>query len=1077
MTFDSAKVGVKLFCLSQSVYCADRERRDCKKVLRMIQRPFNKLILICLLIALVVIAASLFWRWYRFRDVRSANLLLDKAYVAHRTLELRFEGSEFSPFSKTADWNQRSNILILQARAKISEHNDFDDPEWNHLRGKLFLLLGDPAAAAAALERAHEFQPNSASVLIDLASAYFEKGSTENSDINLGIALAHLAQALALDPGNHIALYNSAVIEEKQFLYRTAVRTWRQYLRVAPPDLWAEEVKSHLNSIEEKLNEHTKRLQAPLLTPELISTAFKTNASHLYQEMEERVEEYSDAAVLEWLPQAYGTQRNPAAIASLQILAKYLFRVHHDSWLIDLLASTPRSKNSAAAIQLLVQSMHANVDGNPLKARALAGRAHDLFLVVGSMPGALNASVEEINSFRQQFKSADCIETGQKIQGILEKRGYQQLLARTALEVTGCQLRVGDQMGVAASLRRASIAVQKGQFPSQQINTWNYQSALEITKGDFVATWQISCSALAFFWKGLFPDKRAYPFYIRLSEWAEENNQPFLFYAFAQEAADTIDATDLVTFQAMAHYHFAEAAMASGNYEVANNQIARSEKIFSGLPATDSSAIYRLEIEILLAKLEARKSEYASAMTRLNDLEPLVKRVESFLIKYQFYSTRAAILADEFQNGPAESDYRSAITAAESLLKSVQGERQRLAWSYQYGPVYRGLSQILLRQNRLQEALQIWEQYRASDLRSFASTQAVLNPLLTLRSGHSLDLEAVQEKLDKEAILVYMLTDDGLAAWAITKHEIQFRFSKVDRQKLADSAKHLAFLCRHSESNLNDIRSQGQHLYQMLLQPFQEAFKNRPLVIEPDEELAVIPFEALVDDAGEYLIQHHTVTYLPSVLYMDVLRPKDLEMNSSVLAVGVSGIPEKYRQKLVPLPQAESEAESVGGQMPNTRLLVGSNANSRNILQWIAAANVFHFAGHSVYEHGRLDLLLPDRENGEGDLLNLGELSQTKLKSCRLVVLSACSTEGLSGESFHEPQNIIRSLLQARVSRIVASRWEVESSFTAKFMKEFYRRLTLNESIGRSFAETVNQSREQYPHPYYWAAFSQFGRN
>jgi CHAT domain-containing protein/cytochrome c-type biogenesis protein CcmH/NrfG len=1043
----------------------------------MIQRPFNKLILICLLATLVVAAASLLSRWYRFRDVRSVSSLLNKAYVAHRTLELRFDGAEFSPFSKTADWDQRSNVLILQARAKIAKHDDFNDPELSHLKGRLFLLLGEPSAAVTALERAHEFRSDSAPILIDLASAYFEKAGIENSDINLGIALTHLAEALALDPGNYIALYNSAVIEEKQFLYRKAVSTWRKYLHVAPSDLWAEEAKSRLISIEERLNQHTKRLHALLLNPELFSTAFRTNAFHLSQKIEERVEEYSDAAALEWLPQAYGPQRSPAAIASLRVLAGYLFRIHHDPWLTDLLSSTPRSKTSAAAIQLLGQAMRANVGADPLRARVLAHRAQGLFLAVGSIPGALNAEVEEINSLRQQFKSSDCIKTGQKIQGILESRGYQQLLARTALEMTGCQLRVGDQAGMAASLRRASIAVQKGQLPSQQINVWNYQSAIEITKGDFATTWQISCSALAFFWKGIFPDKRAYPFYIRLSEWAEENNQPSLFYAYAQEAADTIDATDLVAFQAMAHYHFAEAAMASGDYEVANHQIARSEKIFSGLPATDSSAIYRLEIEILLAKLEARKGGYASAITRLNALEPLIKRVESFLIKYQFYATRAAILADESQNGLAESDYRSAIMAAENLLKTVQGERQRLAWSYQYGSVYRGLSQILIRQNRIQEALQIWEQYRASDLRSFASTQAILNSLPILRGGHSLDLEAVQEKLGEEAILVYMLTGDGLAAWAITKHEIQFRFSKVDRQKLAASAKHLAFLCRHKESTLDDIRSEGQHLYQTLLQPFREAFKGRPLVIEPDEDLAVVPFEALVDDTGEYLIEQHTVSYLPSALYVDALRQEGSEMNSSVLAVGVSGVPEKYRKQLVPLPQAESEAESVGRQMPNTHVLVGSNANSQNILQWITAANVFHFAGHSVYEHGRLDLLLSDRGNGDGDILNLGELSQTKLKSCRLVVLSACSTQGLSGESFHEPQNIIRSLLQARVSHIVASRWEVDSSFTAEFMKEFYRQLTLKKEIGRSFAEVVNRSREQYPQPYYWAAFSQFGRN
>jgi CHAT domain-containing protein len=63
---------------------------------------------------------------------------------------------------------------------------------------------------------------------------------------------------------------------------------------------------------------------------------------------------------------------------------------------------------------------------------------------------------------------------------------------------------------------------------------------------------------------------------------------------------------------------------------------------------------------------------------------------------------------------------------------------------------------------------------------------------------------------------------------------------------------------------------------------------------------------------------------------------------------------------------------------------------------------------------------------------------------------------------------------------VVASRWNVDSTATAKFMTIFYHALGAQ---GNDVAAALRSSMAsmasdpQRSHPYYWAAFGQFGGN
>ena len=1024
--------------------------------------------------AIFVLGAAASVRWmprYVGDNPEHAARLLCSAFESRRNIEMKWQGASFSPYKAGGENTDAgaNSLPLLRAQEIISKHKNTSDPEWVRLQGELALLLEEPQAAVKLLGNLHETSPKSVPLLIDLATGYFEKAQSGDSDISYGRSLEFLGEALDQQPENAVALYNSAIVEEKLFLFRQSKKHWDAYLNADRTSGWSTDARQRLERTGQLLEQHEAKIKAPLRAPVEIAAHGLQNQK-LLNDVEERIEEYSDAAVQDWLPQAYGSTSPSELKIALRELGSELLQKHGDSWLLDFIQA-PNSAQMQAAVHALQESIRANVAGDAVDGRRFAEKAAALFKLAGSEPGALRAKVEEVNALRLLFKSAECNARSQQLAPPLTGHRYYQLLARMELEQTSCQVRAGNQSEGLESLRRAEIAVNDGKLSSQKINVINYQSALEALKdGRSGPLWQMSRNALRLFWSGLFPDKRAYPFYTGLADWAEENDSTFLFYEFAGEAAATIDFTDLTSFRAMAHYRSAEAGLSTKRTQAAKAEFSQSEKLFQELPQNQSVLIHRAGIGVTLASMEAQQGNREQAFALLTKIEPGFKALDSFLVKYQFYSTRALLFARQNRYPDAERDYRRAIAAAEGSLSSVNDERDRLAWSRSYGSAYRGLAQVLIHQSRTDEALQLWESFRASDLRGFANRKSGGGSEAGIE-----DIANAQRALGKNVALVYMLTDDGLVTWAVSGQKIEFHFSHLDQAALIHSAQLLTSLCGDPYSDENEIRKQAKNLYRTLVQPIEPFISGHSVIVEPDEGLASLPFEALLGDDGHYLVEGASITYLPSLLFINHLRHEEVSTKKALI-VGVSGVPEAYRRILFPLSDAQKEALEIGAILGSDRILTGDKAEAKSVLTLLGDATLFHFAGHSVYENGHLELLLNQTSN-ETATLDMADLSRTKLSRSQLIVLSACSTQGASGETFHQAQNAIRMILQARVPDAIASRWDVDSQITSEFMKEFYRHFSLEKDASHSLALAMNHARQEHPHPYYWAAFSVFGRS
>jgi CHAT domain-containing protein len=186
------------------------------------------------------------------------------------------------------------------------------------------------------------------------------------------------------------------------------------------------------------------------------------------------------------------------------------------------------------------------------------------------------------------------------------------------------------------------------------------------------------------------------------------------------------------------------------------------------------------------------------------------------------------------------------------------------------------------------------------------------------------------------------------------------------------------------------------------------------------------------------------------------------------------------RLGLSPLPYIPAEAAAVARHFHSPSVLIGPEATREAVEGELSKATVFHFTGHSLARPDGAALLLQLSDSGKSApvLLGAGTLRKLDLSRLRLAVLSACNTasarnnpSGFSG--------LAEALQRAGVPRIVASRWAVDSVGTRTFIESFYRGtlsgLPTAVAIQRASKEMMNDPRTV--HPYYWAAFSAYGRS
>ncbi|MEO0824999.1 MAG: tetratricopeptide repeat protein [Cyanobacteria bacterium J06642_9] len=461
----------------------------------------------------------------------------------------------------------------------------------------------------------------------------------------------------------------------------------------------------------------------------------------------------------------------------------------------------------------------------------------------------------------------------------------------------------------------------------------------------------------------------------------------------------------------------------------------------------------------------------------------------------------------------AEDVFLNAIAVLENLRNAGLSDADKIRFFDTQTNAYKGLEQALILQDKPVQALEVSERGRS---RAFIE---LLAERLSLQQAEQLspeppDFTKIQQiAAAQQGVLVeYSLVNGGpdspsLYIWVVQPDgELDFRKVSLD-----DNALDLAELVSQSRQSIG-VRGRGggfelveaptgneqlRQLYQLLIEPIADLLPPNPeqrVIFMPQGELFLVPFPALIDATGNYLIEKHTLLTAPSIQTLDLTRQQRMALeiddsleSDAILTVGNPTMPEVWNpdasayQQLSDLPGAEQEALAIG-RFFNIQPLLNVAATEQAIKQQIESAHIVHFATHGLLEYGSPEdsgvrdlpgaiALAPGQ--GEDGLLTSAEIRTFNLQA-ELVVLSACDTgrgritgDGVIGLS--------RSFIEAGTPSVIVSLWSVPDAPTAALMTEFYRQLQQGQDKAQALRQAMLTTLENHPEPKNWAAFTLIG--
>ncbi|MFM6589981.1 MAG: CHAT domain-containing protein [Microcystis panniformis] len=299
------------------------------------------------------------------------------------------------------------------------------------------------------------------------------------------------------------------------------------------------------------------------------------------------------------------------------------------------------------------------------------------------------------------------------------------------------------------------------------------------------------------------------------------------------------------------------------------------------------------------------------------------------------------------------------------------------------------------------------------------------------------------------------------------------------------------------QTPIPQLKESARQLDETLMQPIRQLLGNtKTILLSPDAALNLIPFEALVDENNQYLVENYHITYLTSG--RDLLRLKDKFASQQSPLIVADPFYGKAGEKVAltrsidrseftfpGLPGTEEEAKAIKNILRQATVLTGYKA-TENAVKQVKKPNILHIATHGFFKpesnvlenpllHSGLVLagVTIGQSAGDDGFLTALETTNLNLVGTKLVVLSACDTGKGDIKIGQGVYGLRRALVIAGSESQLISLWKVSDDATKDLMVAYYGRLQKGE--GRS--EALRQIQlgmlkgEKQKHPFYWASF------
>ena len=172
--------------------------------------------------------------------------------LKERPIEGRLSGLPYRPhhvMRGQSEEEEPPELLILKGYAAGVAELRGNDPKILHARGVGLLLEGNANESLAPLTAAATREPQNAGYQNDLTAALITAGSHDPGKLQQ--ALVSADRAVQLDPKSPEALFNRGAALELIRHTKDAIAAYEHYLKVAPTSPGADEVRKHLESLQE----------------------------------------------------------------------------------------------------------------------------------------------------------------------------------------------------------------------------------------------------------------------------------------------------------------------------------------------------------------------------------------------------------------------------------------------------------------------------------------------------------------------------------------------------------------------------------------------------------------------------------------------------------------------------------------------------------------------------------------------------------------------------------------------------------------------------------------------------------
>lgn len=985
---------------------------------------------------------------------RSVPVVLNDLAVAGnvRIVEPRNSISPtFAVFRATAAANRKESISPALQR-------EMQDIAFPAEPGRTSLLLGDWTAAIEAFERA----PDARSP-IDLAAAYYMRGVSTDSLLDFCRALDALQNAGAAPE----AIFNRALILEQLTDLDGAAEEWQRYLKSDADSGWANEARVHL------ARARSATVAATWLRdkPALLRAASSGNAAFVRELAARHPLAVRQLVERELLP-AWGrakldhdsTAARDALSAARVIVAERAVR--DDRLLMDAIEEIDHADSSVAfanayktygdAVIALERSDHLTALEKFKQALSFAKNASVL-------PAIVRPNIAAAHYRRSEYEVADAQIAATRLQYRDREQRYPSLFARLDWLEGLNHIARPDAIRALRSYERAlAVYEQLGEaefIGGQHINMAdsymylgdNEKAAVHLRKAlTFVSRTE--------------DQQRLQGLLKTAARFSLENGAPQAAIVFqnrlvraARTMPDPMRLPDALVSRG-------SVLSRAGYREQALRDLGEVRQLAARI--TDDKTRLRLQADACAAEAYANRDyDDRRAIENLSCAHDILDEMGMRATLVPLLLARGRTHLRMGNAGAAERDFRKGIDILESQRKLVRETPLRITYFDRANRIFVDLAALLLRRGDSENAFALLERFRSRELLDQTTAGTTVRPI---------GAAALRARLPRDVVVVTQTPyDKGLLTIVVTRDSARGFITDLDGRELGDllDAIGVAFE-RRAPLPAIALRQLGEILFDRV-----DAPPDSRIVFIADGVLTRVPYAALVQKNGQYVIESHVLSQAPSAtLYAwapeHSRRPRD--PSPSILIVASRTAPAGV--DLPRLTRTVAEARRAAARYPRNEILA-DDVHAATILKRAREHTILHFATHAM-----VDLFVPARSAlliGSTQRLTAAQIEAADLSNLELVVLGGCNTGLGKNYRSESPLSLARAFVAASVPAVVGTIAFIDDRDAERVLSEFHRGYAIHRDAPRALRDaqllmlhgTAPHDRE----PAQWAAFKVIG--